>query len=193
LRKHSNSTDFFRDKSTFLRPTRTVHYIPAIKIHYLYKIQNFKNKRRKSKMNRFIKIGKDSIEVTEEVYEAYYKMDRHARYLENDVKVGSSKIDQITGKVKYQPSKEDSIERLMDKGTDFADEKSVEDIVCDKAMLFILQKAMQELEGEELEIIDALYYKNLTTREAGDRINKSHVTVGKKHKKVLDKLKKYFL
>ncbi|GAA0788084.1 sigma-70 family RNA polymerase sigma factor [Hathewaya limosa] len=143
--------------------------------------------------DRVIFIGKEPIPVTDEVYKAYYKMDRHARYLQKDVKVGSSKIDPITGAIKYKPSKEDSIERLMDKGLDFADVQDVEDIVCDKAMLFILQKAMEELNNEEREIIDSLYYKNFTTRETGKKINKSHVTVGKKHKKILEKLKKYFL
>lgn len=144
-------------------------------------------------MERFITIGKEKVPVTEDVYQAYYKMDRRARYLENDIKVGSSKIDPATGEVKYQQSKEDSIERLATQGVDFKEEDSLEDIVCDKAMLFILKKAMKELESDEKEIIKGLYYKNLTTREVGDRINKSHVTVGKKHKKILDKLKKYFL
>ncbi|NFF65949.1 sigma-70 family RNA polymerase sigma factor [Clostridium sporogenes] len=143
--------------------------------------------------NRVIRIGKESVPVTEEVYKAYYQMDRHARYLEKDVKVGSSKIDPITGAIKYKPSKEDSIERLMDKGLDFKDGQAVENIVCDKAMLFILQKAIEELDNEEREIIDLLYCKNFTTRETGKKINKSHVTVGKKHRKVLEKLKKYFL
>lgn len=144
-------------------------------------------------MERFITIGKEKVPVTEDVYQAYYKMDRRARYLENDIKVGSSKIDPATGEVKYQQSKEDSIERLATQGVDFKEEDSLEDIVCDKAMFFILKKAMKELESDEKEIIKGLYYKNLTTREVGDRISKSHVTVGKKHKKILDKLKKYFL
>lgn len=146
-----------------------------------------------SREDRVIFIGKESVPVAEEVYKVYYQMDRHARYLEKDVKVGSSKLDSKTGAIKYKPSKEDSIERLMDKGTDFADDQAVEDIICDKAILFILQKAMEELDSEEHEIIDSLYYKNLTTRETGKKINKSHVTVGKKHKKILEKLKKYFL
>ena len=88
-------------------------------------------------MNKVIRIGEELVPVSEEIYKEYYKMDRHARYLERDVKVGSSKIDPTTGEVKYQPSKEDSIERLMDQGSDFADDQAVEDIVCDKAMLFV--------------------------------------------------------
>ncbi|WP_446898867.1 sigma factor-like helix-turn-helix DNA-binding protein [Clostridium sp. LBM24168] len=144
-------------------------------------------------MNKFIKIGEELVPVSEEIYKEYYKMDRHARYLEKDVKVGSSKIDPTTGAVKYQPSKEDSIERLMDQGSDFADDQAVEDIVCYRAMLFILQKAMSELNNEEQKLIQDLYYNNLTVRQAAQKENVSHVTIIKRHKKVLTKLKKYFL
>lgn len=144
-------------------------------------------------MNRVIYIGKEPIPVTEEVYQSYYKMDRRARYLENDVKVGSSKINPTTGEVKYQSSKEDSIERLIDKGLDFKDVQAIEDIVCDKAMLFILQEAMKELKREEKELIKSLYYKNLTVREVAKEENVSHVAIVKRHKKILEKLRKYFL
>ncbi|WP_338433247.1 sigma factor-like helix-turn-helix DNA-binding protein [Clostridium tyrobutyricum] len=144
-------------------------------------------------MNKFIRIGEELVPVSEEIYKEYYKMDRHARYLERDVKVGSSKIDPTTGEVKYQPSKEDSIERLMDQGSDFVDDQAVEDIVCDRAMLFILQKAMSELNNEEQKLIQDLYYNNLTVRQAAQKEKVSHVTIIKRHKKVLTKLKKYFL
>ncbi|WP_195962554.1 sigma factor-like helix-turn-helix DNA-binding protein [Clostridium tyrobutyricum] len=144
-------------------------------------------------MNKVIRIGEELVPVSEEIYKEYYKMDRHARYLEKDVKVGSSKIDPTTGEVKYQLSKEDSIERLMDQGSDFADDQAVEDIVCYRAMLFILQKAMSELNNEEQKLIQDLYYNNLTVRQAAQKENVSHVTIIKRHKKVLTKLKKYFL
>jgi RNA polymerase sigma factor (sigma-70 family) len=130
--------------------------------------------------------------VTEKVYKEYYKMDRRRRYLEEDIKVGKIDIDPETGRPIYIPSKEDSYERLTDEGLQFEDGQSVEDIVCDKATLLILQEALKELDKEEKEIITGLYYENLTTRETGKRIRKSHVTVGKKHKKILEKLKKYF-
>ena len=130
--------------------------------------------------------------VSEEVYKEYYQMDRRRRYLEEDIKVGRIDIDTKTGRPKFIPSKEDSYERLTDEGLQFEDGQSVEDIVCDKATLLILQEALKELDKEEKEIITGLYYENLTTRETGKRIRKSHVTVGKKHKKILEKLKKYF-
>ena len=143
-------------------------------------------------MKKFIKIGKEQVEVSEELYKEYYKMDRRRRYLEQDVKVGGIDIDPETGRPIYIPSKEDSIERLMDQGVSFQDGQSVEDIVCDRAILLILQEALKELDDEERKILNGLYYEELTIREIGQRINKSHVTVGKKHKKILEKLKKYF-
>lgn len=132
------------------------------------------------------------VAVTEEVYKEYHKMDRRQRYLEDDIKVGRIDIDPGTGRPIYIPSKEDSYERLTDEGVQFKDGQSVEDIVCDKATFLILQEALKELDEEEREIIKGLYNDELTTRETGKRINKSHVTVGKKHKKILEKLKKYF-
>lgn len=143
--------------------------------------------------HRVIFIGKEAIPVTEEVYQDYYKMDRHARYLEEDVKVGKTVADQVTGEDTYKPSKEDSIQRLLEKGQDFEDEQSVEDIACDKAMLLLLKKAKEILDEEELKLIDAVYDQELTYRQVGEKLNISHVAVQKRHNKVLDKLRKFFI
>jgi len=144
-------------------------------------------------MKKEIKIGKVSVPVTDEVYKEYYKMKRRERYLEEDVKVGSSIVDPETGAViGYKPSKEDSIQRLMDKGQDFADEKSLEDIAVDKAMLLILREAMKELDRQELELIQYLYTEQMTVREAAKKMGSSHVTVMNKRDKLLDKLRKFF-
>lgn len=144
-------------------------------------------------MEKFIKVGKDRVAVSEEVYKELYRMDRRERYMEKDIKVGRMVVDPETETVEYIPSKEDSINRLMDQGADFNDEQMIEDILCDKATLLILQEAMTALDEKEQELIQAIYYKNLTVREVAKEENVSHVAVIKRHKKVLDKLKKYFL
>jgi RNA polymerase sigma factor (sigma-70 family) len=144
------------------------------------------------KMERFIKIGKEQVKVSEEIYMEYYKMARRERYLENDIKVGSSSIDEETGNVIYKSNKEDSIERMSELGIDFEDENLIEDIVCDKATIAILNEALKELEQEEMELISDLYYKNMTTRQASENKNISQSTVIKRHKKIIEKLKKYF-
>ena len=103
-------------------------------------------------MSRFIRIGKELVPVSEEIYREYYKMGRRARYLEEDVKVGRIKVE--GDKVTFVDSKEDSIQRLMELGADFASNQLVEDIVADKAEMQILQKAMAELERDEQELIE---------------------------------------
>jgi RNA polymerase sigma factor (sigma-70 family) len=144
-------------------------------------------------MSKEIKIGKLLVPVTDEIYREYYKMKRRERYLEQDIKVGRIDINPETREPVFIPSKEDSIERLMDIGQDFAAEENLEDIVADKAMLLILQEALKELDREDMALIENIYYKNLTVRKIAEETNVSHVTIVKKHKKVLDKLKKFFI
>lgn len=144
-------------------------------------------------MSKFIRIGKEKVAVSEEVYKEFYRMDRRERYMEKDIKVGRIDVDSNSETVDFIPSKEDSINRLMDQGADFKDEQMIEDILCDKATLLILQEAMVELNQKDQELIQSLYYKDLTVREVAKEKNISHVAVIKRRNKVLDKLKKYFL
>jgi DNA-directed RNA polymerase specialized sigma subunit len=143
-------------------------------------------------MSKEIKVGKQSVPVTDEIYQEYYQMKRRERYMEEDIKVGSSKVDPETGEVTYKPSKEDSIQRLMDKGQDFADEKNLEDLVVDKAMLLILQEAMKELNRQEKDLIEDLFYKEMTVRDVAQKEDISHVAVMKRRDKILTKLRKFF-
>jgi RNA polymerase sigma factor (sigma-70 family) len=139
-------------------------------------------------MSRFIRIGNELVPVSEEIYQTYYKMARRARYLEKDRKVGRIEVE--GDKVTFIDSKEDSLQRLMVLGVDFADEQLVEEIICDKAELMILQKAMAELDRKEQELIEAIYFQNQTTREIAKKENVSQPAIVKRHKKVLDKLRK---
>jgi len=144
-------------------------------------------------MSEKIRIGKLAVPVSDEIYKEYYKMKRRERYMEQDIKVGSSIVDPETGAViGYKPSKEDSIQRLMDVGQDFADDEVLEDVVVDKAMLLILQEAMKELNRQEQELINDLFYKEMTVRAAADKRNVSHVAVMKRRDKILAKLRKFF-
>ncbi len=143
-------------------------------------------------MNRFIKVGKELVPVTEEIYREYYKMKRRERYLEEDVKVGRIDVDMENEKVTFVPNKEDSLQRLMELGSDFVEEQLVEDVIVDKAILLILQEAMKELDRQEKELINDLYYKEMPVRDAAKKRDISHVAVIKRRDKILDKLRKYF-
>lgn len=143
-------------------------------------------------MSKEIKIGRVAVPVSDELHKEYYQMKRRERYMEEDIKVGSNVVDPETGEVTYKPSKEDSIQRLLDKGTDFASEESVEDVVVDKAMLLILQEAMKELDRQETELIHDLFYEEMTVRDVAKKDGISHVAVMKRRNKILNKLKKFF-
>ena len=147
----------------------------------------------KQKKDRVIKIGKSVVAVSEEVYKAYYQMARRERYMENDIKIGRIEVNAEGESITFIPSKEDSVERLLDTGEEFSDETKIEDIICDQAMLGILQAAIAELNREEQELIEAIYNKELTVRDVAIQENVSHVAIIKRHKKTLDKLEKYFL
>jgi DNA-directed RNA polymerase specialized sigma subunit len=144
-------------------------------------------------MDKIIKVGKEEVLVSQEIYREYYKMKRRERYLERDIKVGRMKVDLDRQKVVYYDSKEVSMSWFMELGRDFADAQAVEDIVCYKAMLLILREALKELDRKELEFIEAIYFKNLSARELSRNEKVSHVTVLKKRNKILDKLKKHFM
>lgn len=146
----------------------------------------------KSSKEKVIKVGNEVVPVSEDIYKAYYKMDRRERYMENDVKVGRIAVNAEREIVAFIPSKEDSIDRLLEVGADFSDDTKIEDIICDRAMLKILQAAIAELNNEEQELIQDLYYKEKTVRQVAKQKSVSHVAIIKRHKKILDKLNKYF-
>lgn len=144
------------------------------------------------KMNKVIRISNELVPVSEEVYKEYYRMARRERYMEYDIKVGKSKVDPETGEVTYTPSKEDSIERLMDLGIDIPSDNNVEDIVCDKEELEILHRALAELTQEERRLYESIYVNELTNREIAELENVSHQAISKRNNKLKEKIKKYF-
>ncbi|MGV8147308.1 MAG: sigma-70 family RNA polymerase sigma factor [Alkaliphilus sp.] len=143
-------------------------------------------------ISKFITIKGKKVDVVEEVYDAYRKFARRMRYHESDIKVGRIEEGSENGTLIIVPSKEDSIERLEEQGVVFQSEEIVEDIVLKNIMLQILEKANKSLNKEEQELINALYVEKLTTREFAKKKGISHVAVVKRHKKIIDKLKKHF-
>jgi RNA polymerase sigma factor (sigma-70 family) len=139
----------------------------------------------------FININGSRAEVTEEVYLTYYRSKRRDRYYEQDIKIATAIRDKngvITG---YAPSKEDSIDRLIDTGADFADgSETVEDIVLRGFMLDKLHVALGSLPETERALIDALFFQGMTEREAAIIFGISQKGINKRKTVILGKLKK---
>ena len=146
---------------------------------------------REMDMTRFIQVGQTKVPVSEEIYKEYYQMDRRARYLERDIKVGRIEVDGEN--YHFKPAKEDSFERLADNGMTFSNGSDVEATVIDNLTRALLQEAMEELSERDRQFIEDYYFEEKTTRQIGEAQNTSHVAVVKRHKRLLGKIKKSFL
>lgn len=131
------------------------------------------------------------IEVTDEVYDAYMKGDRKMRYFESDLKAERFVLDKERQIRQIIPSREDSLDRLMDDNAEqFADQQeSVEDVVFRKFSIERLYAALELLTEKERDLINALFFDELTEREVARVLSISQPAVHKQKNKILKKLK----
>ncbi|OUQ79812.1 sigma-70 family RNA polymerase sigma factor [Flavonifractor sp. An100] len=119
------------------------------------------------------------VEVTKDVYRAYYCMERHTRTLdEKDIR---------NGKVSY--SDLDTKETLGEEMVPDLAAESVEDRAVKNVLLQKLRLCLTMLPLEEQKLIYALYYEELTEREYAQQIKLSQRAVNKRRHKILKKLR----
>lgn len=126
-----------------------------------------------------IKVQGVLVEVTKEVYLAYYSVERHTRTLdEKDVR---------NGKVLY--SELDTEETLGEEMSPDFGAARVEDVAIGNILCEKLHQCLTLLSEQEQELIRALYYEGLTEREYAQRIDISQKGVNKRRHKIMDKLR----
>lgn len=133
------------------------------------------------------------IEVSEEVYAAYMQGDRKMRYFESDLKTERILLDENGQIIRVIPSREDSLDRLMDDNAgQFADShESVEDMVLRRISIEEVHEALVQLTEKERQLIDALYFQELTERDAAAMLGISQPAVHKQKMRILKKLKNF--
>lgn len=131
------------------------------------------------------------VEVTDDVYTAYMKGDRKIRYFESDLKVERTVLNKDGTIKKVLPSREDSLDRLMDNNAEqFPDRaETVDELVFRRMTEEILHEALGLLTEEELSLIKALFYENQTERQYAEQLGISQPAVHKQKNKILAKLK----
>ena len=104
------------------------------------------------------------IEVTDEVYAAYMQGDQKMRYFENDLKSERTVLDKNGQVVQVIPSREDSLDRLMDENArQFShSDESVENVVLRKMEQDKLHTALSQLSPEEQSLICAVFFEQST-------------------------------
>lgn len=123
--------------------------------------------------------GRD-VAVSEEVFEAYSQMERRERYLSED---------QPTGR---QLSLEQMVEDGVQPdyvGMDAA--PSAEDCCLQKEQSGLLLAALISLEDRDRQLITALFFDHLSTRECARRMGVTQRAVIKRRDRILRDMKKY--
>ena len=134
------------------------------------------------------------VEVTDEVYAAYMRVDRKMRYLEADLK-SERPVYGSNGEIKQVlPSREDSLDRLMEENARqfAANAESVEDVVFRKLALDKLHTALLQLTKEERALIYALFFDEKTESEVAKPLGVSQQAIHKRKNRILKKLKNFF-
>ena len=119
------------------------------------------------------------VDVSKEVYHAYYSIERHTRTLDEK--------DTRNGKVLYSDLDTDELlgeEMLPDRNAERVEDSAICSILCEE-----LHYQLVMLPAQDRELIQALYFECLTEREYAKQIGISQKGVNKRRQKVLDKLR----
>ena len=135
-----------------------------------------------------ITVDGTDVEVPEDIYQAYAQADRRERYLLEEQSAGKSlsleqmeEDDLLSGYVGAEtaPSAEE-IALEWERAQELAERKQV------------LLLAMLALSDADRELITALFFDGVSTREYGKRIGVTQRAVIKRRDRILRDLKKYF-
>jgi RNA polymerase sigma factor (sigma-70 family) len=143
----------------------------------------------------FVRMDGQRVAVTEEVYLAYYRSERRMRYIERDIKTGAATRDKDGNITGHKPAKEDSLDRLIDAGADYADShESVEDAAIRAMMSDKIREAVGKLPDSDRELITVLFFSNggdgMTEREYAKIAGVSQQSVNERKLRILSKMKK---
>jgi RNA polymerase sigma factor (sigma-70 family) len=127
-----------------------------------------------------IRIQDTLVDVTEEVYFTYYRMERHTKTLDEK--------DERNGLVSYDAL--DNGELIGEEAITTPDAVGVEDKVIDMLLREKLRQCMTSLSESERDLLYALYFEGLTERQLAKRIGKHYMTIHNRKVKILSELKK---
>ena len=122
----------------------------------------------------YIKFDDQRVPVTEEVYRAYKRPEWRER---KDRQSHSNR--------------ELSLDMMIETGFEIADDSaSIAEVLEEKELLYMLNKALDELDDDEWFLITELFYKNKTEREVAIDTGRAKTSIHKAKVNILLKLKK---
>lgn len=130
----------------------------------------------------YIRVPEALVEVTEDVYKAFWTMDRHARTLEEK--------DTRNHVFSYDAFDTDDMlgaELFPDQNTSNIEDEVIADIMAAK-----LRRCIALLSEEDQKLIQAIYYDGLSEREVSKREGIPRMTVKYRLSQIVQKLQKFF-
>ncbi|HEL0614622.1 TPA: sigma-70 family RNA polymerase sigma factor [Streptococcus equi subsp. zooepidemicus] len=126
----------------------------------------------------YLYVREKPIEVTEEVYKAYWKITEHEKYLQRK--------DWKCGVIPFSALDHDGhfVDNIIDESVD------VEKIVEVKMQIEELHKALNQLTKEERELIEAIFYQEESLRSISRKEKVTHQAISQRRDKILEKLRK---
>ena len=156
------------------------------------RLEDFTLENKDKNNERKIFVDGELVEVSEEIYKAYTSSKRKERYLEQDIKRNRIVYYKKTGAVRVIPSREDSLERLMeDNGRQFfIDQEGVEEAAQRHMDIEALRLAVSKLSEEDRRLIYEEFFRETSQEEIGRLLDISQSAVSRRKKRILEKLKK---
>lgn len=131
-------------------------------------------------------------EASEEVIAVLRSTERKMQYQEYDLKTGQTVISGEGQAVTTMPGREDSLERLAGQEVQFASEtEGVEETVLRRIQYDQLHKALSSLSDDERELVDRLFFRGQTEREAAAEMGIYRNAIHKRKNRILKKLKNF--
>ncbi len=145
---------------------------------------------------RIIEIDGEQVPVTEEVYHAY----KRPQWAENKRNERAKRCRDEKGNrctqdcrlcEKPRLGSTLSLDKFSEDGFEVSDPVDISELVADKLLLEQLYIALHELDSDELSLVQALFFGDRSERDYAAEIGISHQAVGKRKKKIIEKLRGY--
>lgn len=132
------------------------------------------------------------VHIAPDVMRVLTGSDRKMRYCEYDLKTERVRKNTRTKATMVYPAREDSLDRLSEENNrHYALEvDSPEDLVAAQDEIIRLKQALWKLKPDEWELINLLYYKEMSEAEAGKMLGLSQQGISKRLKRIYRNLKK---
>ena len=129
----------------------------------------------------YIRVPEALVEVSEDVYKAFWKMDRHARTLEE-----KDARNHVFSYDAFDTDETLGAEMFADQNASNIEEQVIADMMTSE-----LKRCIALLPEEDQKLIQAIYYDGLSEAAAGKRLGISQSRISKKKDRILQKLQKF--